>query len=60
MPYKGEGIIAVFNNIKASGKKVLKKTGDSNLDDLIDKLLETNPEKRISWKDYFEHKFFKS
>lgn len=60
MPYKGETIIAVFNNIKASGKKVLEKTGDSNLDDLIDKLLEANPEKRISWKDYFEHKFFKS
>ena len=58
MPYKGETIIAVFNNIKASGKKVLEKTGDSNLDDLIDKLLETNPKKRISWKDYFEHKFF--
>ena len=59
MPYKGETIIAVFNKIKASGKKVLEKTGDSNLDDLIGKLLETNPKKRISWKDYFEHKFFK-
>ena len=59
MPYKGDTIIAVFNNIKASEKKVLEKTGDENLDDLIDKLLEVNPEKRISWKDYFEHKFFK-
>ena len=59
MPYKGDVINAVSNNIKASGKNVLKKTGDLNLDDLIDKLLEVNPEKRISWKDYFEHKFFK-
>jgi serine/threonine protein kinase len=59
MPYIGDTIIAVFNNIKASEKKVLEKTGDENLDDLIDKLLEVNPEKRISWKDYFEHKFFK-
>ena len=60
LPYKGEMIIGISKNIKNLGKKVLNKTDDSNLDDLIDKLLEVDPEKRISWKNYFEHKFFKS
>ena len=29
------------------------------MDDLISKLLVSDPKKRITWKDYFEHPFFK-
>ena len=36
-----------------------KKTGDANLDDLICKLLEKKPNKRITWDEYFNHSFFK-
>ncbi len=32
---------------------------DLQLDDLIRKLLEVNPDKRITWNEYFEHPFFK-
>ena len=34
-------------------------TNNKELDDLISKLLEINPEKRINWKDYFNHPFFR-
>ena len=32
---------------------------DKDLDDLLKKLLKSNPDERISWQDYFEHPFFK-
>ena len=32
---------------------------DLQLDDLIRKLLEVDPSKRITWIEYFEHPFFK-
>lgn len=37
----------------------LKKTGIKSLDELIKGLLEISPEKRISFKEYFNHPFFK-
>ena len=30
-----------------------------NLDDLLKKLLKFDPEKRISWEEFFNHNFFK-
>ena len=53
-PYK---FLAFKNQIKDSGKKVLKKSGNKYLDDLIDKLLEVNPGNRMTWKEYFNHPF---
>ena len=32
---------------------------DSQLEDLLRKLLKENPKERISWNEYFEHPFFK-
>ena len=32
---------------------------DKDLDDLVRKLLKDNPKERITWKEYFEHPFFK-
>ena len=40
------------NNIK-------KYTDDDKLNDLIKKLVVIDPHKRMEWKDYFEHPFFK-
>ena len=37
----------------------LLKTGIESLDDLIERLLEINPAKRIDFEEYFNHKFFK-
>ena len=58
-PYKGITELALMNCIKKLGKKCIKKTNNKDLDDLIDKLLEQDPKKRISWEDYFKHPFFK-
>ena len=38
----------------------LKKTGNKDLDDLIQRLLIKDPYKRISWDDYFLHPFLKN
>ena len=56
-PYHGMTQIALFNQIKNNGQKSLQSTNNSYLDDLIKKLLIFNPDKRISWDDYFNHPF---
>ena len=58
-PYNGKTPVAIYNQIKELGKKVLKKTKNENLDNLIDSLLITEPEKRINYEEYFNHPFFK-
>ena len=58
-PYKGETPIAVYNKIKNEGNKILKKTKNKNLDNLINSLLIRDPKKRINYEDYFNHPFFK-
>ena len=50
----------IINNIDKLENNFLKKTGNKYLDDLIRKLLEKDIEKRISWDEFFEHKFFKT
>ena len=42
-----------------SDKLVLIKSGIESLNDLIERLLEINPNNRISFEEYFNHKFFK-
>ncbi len=58
-PYRGETEVALLKQIKNAKQKFFKKTDDPKLDDLIRKLLIADPSKRLSWKDYFEHPFFK-
>ena len=40
-------------------KKQRKKTNFTELDDLIDGLLEINKDQRLTWEKYFNHPFFK-
>ena len=40
-------------------KDLMKIKDDAQLDDLVTKLLKENPDERITWKEYFEHQFFK-
>ena len=55
-PYKGINEIKLLNDIK-SGKK-LKLSEDNDLNDLINKMICIDLNKRISWDDYFNHSFF--
>ena len=57
-PYKSENKYSILKEIKNNGNLNLKKSNDLNLDDLINKLLVEDPEKRISWSEYFNHPFF--
>ena len=59
-PYKGNNELAILNKIQNSGHKLLKKFQDPNLDDLVKKLLTEDPNKRITWDEYFKHAFFTS
>ncbi len=56
-PYKGSNEIKLLKDIK-SGKK-LKLSEDNDLNDLINKMICIDLNKRISWDDYFNHSFFK-
>ena len=58
-PYDGATEVAIYKKINELGQKILKETGDKNLDDLIRKLLVSNSKERIKWEDYFNHPFFK-
>ena len=51
--------IAKASSIEKFDQKSLKASGNELLDDLIKKLLEKDPRKRITWEQYFEHPFFK-
>ena len=58
-PFSGETEIAIKNKINLLQKKGIRDTKDELLNDLLLQLLEKDPTKRIKWKDYFEHPFFK-
>ena len=47
-PYKGTPV-AIYNQIKELGNKILKKTKNEKLDNLINSLLKREPEKRINY-----------
>ena len=56
-PYKGENDFALINNINNLGQKHFEKKKHYYLDELISKLLVKDPEKRLNWKEYFNHPF---
>jgi serine/threonine protein kinase len=56
-PYYGKNEFILYKDI--INGKILKKTDLESLDDLIEKLLKVSPDERISFEDYFNHKFFK-
>ena len=58
-PYKGKVDIDIINQINKIGLKVENNIHDSQLKNLLSRLLVVNPEKRISWDEYFKHEFFK-
>ena len=49
--------IALINQINNYGQKYFKKSENEDFDNLISKLLIKDPEKRISWEEYFKHTF---
>ena len=55
-PYKGNTEIQLLKDIKS--KKILKLSEDNNLNDLINRMICIDLNKRISWEDYFNHSFF--
>ena len=57
-PYNGVTDIALYNQIKNFGHILLKKSGDSKLDNLIRNLLILDPNKRYTWEQYFNDEFF--
>ena len=58
-PYDGGEDNHIFDSIDKKGQSVLDIISDEKLKDLLSKLLVRNPDKRISWEEYFEHEFFK-
>ena len=57
-PFKGDNEIALLRNINNNGQKYLKNTNNPNLDDLIRKMLIKDPNKRYTWEQYLNDKFF--
>ena len=57
-PYNAQTESGLLNLISKRGHSCLKKTNNPQLDDLIRKLLVSDPKKRLSWKQYFYHPFF--
>jgi len=59
-PYMGMNEIALKNQIRNLGKKILKSSGNKDFDDLIRGLLTSIPNERLTWEQYFNHPFFKN
>ena len=60
LPYKSSTEIGLINQIEKYGQTLLKKTNDKFLDNLISKLLVSEPIRRITWEEYFNHPFCKN
>ena len=57
-PYKSDkSELQLINEIKNYGQKFFKKSDNKDFDDLVRKLLTADPNKRISWEEYFNHPF---
>ena len=60
-PFKGGNEIALLKNINIIiNNDGLRKSNDSKLDNLIRHLLIKDPDKRYTWEEYFNDKFFSS
>ena len=57
-PYNGKNQYLLYQNIN-SGKQ-LKSIDNEELNDLMNKLLKINVNERLSWEEYFNHKFLLS
>ena len=57
-PFKNEE--EYLNYISKNSEKLNIDTNDTDLNDLIEKLIIGDVSKRLSWEDYFNHKFFRS
>ena len=57
-PFPVEKEEALIDFINRYGNKLIKNTGNEELDDLIKRLLEKEPSKRLNWEEYFNHSFF--
>ena len=57
-PYHGNYEMAILKNIQKNKQNLFQKSGNKQLDDLIRKLLQEDPDERLSWDDYFNHPFF--
>jgi serine/threonine protein kinase len=55
-PFEGRRDLIVLNAIE-NGIDLKKLSGDNDLDELIQKCLEVDVFKRISWEDFFKDKF---
>ena len=58
-PFDGISKETVYNNITEDAINNLKKCENEDLNNLIRDLLIIEPNRRISWKEYFIHPFFK-
>ena len=58
LPYTGKCEAKILKEIKKLGLTVLDKINNTNLKDLLSKMLKFDPDERISWDDYFKHPFF--
>jgi serine/threonine protein kinase len=55
--FEGNDIREIIRNQDNNNLK--KDTDDQILNDLIRRLVVADPDKRISWNEYFNHQFFK-
>ena len=57
-PYPGLTENEILDKIKKIETDNLKKTKNKELDNLIQRLLEKNPQNRLDWDEYLNHSFF--
>ncbi len=55
--FEGTKMVDILYNKNLN--KIKKETDDALLNDLIKKLVVSDPHKRMKWEDYFNHEFFK-
>ena len=59
-PFRGCTQQSIISKVEKTGGKFLEKSGNSILDDLLNGLLQKEPDKRFSWKKYLNHPFFQN
>ena len=57
-PFNGKNELEMKEDIEKNINKLVIKTDDAALDDLLKGLLNPNPNKRLNWNEYFNHHFF--
>ena len=57
-PFAGDNEYEILEKVKNEGK-LMEKTNNQDLDDLIQSLLIEDPKNRLTWNQYFNHPFFR-